>query len=79
MDWIEKTRLHSLFFSKNPGTALPTLLVCESGAVIYRPPDVMPSAYLPASNPKTPTPFCVPTYTFPCVIIGVMYLLPFPK
>lgn len=31
------------------------------------------------NNPKTATPFCVPTYTLPLTIIGVMNLFPFPK
>lgn len=35
---------------------------------------------LPYGNsPNTPTPFVVPTYTFPFAIIGVMYLFPLPK
>ena len=34
---------------------------------------------LPDSNPNTPTPLVVPTYTFPFAIIGVMYLFPLPK
>ena len=31
------------------------------------------------SNPNTPTPLVVPTYTFPFVIIGVMNLFPAPN
>src|SRR5579862_2506246 len=31
------------------------------------------------SSPNTPTPFVVPTYTFPFAMVGVMYLLPLPK
>lgn len=31
------------------------------------------------SNPNTATPVCVPTYTFPFAIIGVMYLFPGPN
>jgi hypothetical protein len=33
----------------------------------------------PASNPKAPTPFVVPTYTFPFAMVGVMNLLPAPN
>jgi len=35
--------------------------------------------YFVVSNPNTPTPVVVPTYTFPLTIMGVMNLLPFPK
>jgi len=33
----------------------------------------------PESNPKAPTPFVVPTYTFPFAMVGVMNLLPAPN
>jgi hypothetical protein len=33
----------------------------------------------PVSNPKAPTPFVVPTYTFPLAMVGVMNLLPVPN
>jgi hypothetical protein len=31
------------------------------------------------NSPKAPTPFVVPTYTFPLAIVGVMNLLPVPN
>jgi hypothetical protein len=35
--------------------------------------------YFPLNNPNTPTPFVVPTYTFPFAIIGIINLFPAPK
>ncbi len=65
------------------GPGLASVAAC-AGLVVpthWAPKDKLdgkPVAFV-ASNPNTPTPFVVPTYTFPLAIVGVMNLFPAPN
>jgi hypothetical protein len=82
-EFLEGPRGPSLW--DNPTLCFPFLIGAGLPAARPAPSGTFPHArlisppYFFPSNPNTPTPSVVPTYTLPFAIIGVMNLFPAPK